>query len=357
MCLDELPEELLFKIFHNLMSVGEDFIELSLVTKRINEVSKLITKHPEWIKYRPVVCHIIIPQKNIKITNSEDISDIFNLLCSSVYLSENHNQNDHDCIQPGLMSIIHGKYINFSSIKIKNVKSFRGGCFNIEDSMNKINQPSYNPNDVLIYPSFTSYRTDAVVEIELSSCSISLNWLSDLLSIFPRVKYLTLTNVSFRKGAYLAFNSDFTRELIRLKIFDPKMKINDANFKYFSEKIPAAELVLSGSKILFDLDFVKFHYKNTLHCSKLLGYKGSFEIFSFMAIGKYLIKNRMTTKFLCLDNTNVNVKVLDYLLSLENLGELQIQAKNCPNLHLNPSTIPDLKRKFNSLDKERIIMS
>lgn len=334
MSFNELADEILLKIFNFLLPDRSSFIEFSLLNKRINYVSlsisnMLITKQ-QWTHHRPLKFDMLrffdhcLTEKPYNYAKHRRPMN---------YFSINTSDND-EFIDKAIRSILNLKYFNVSGIAF--------------DSMNVVTSTKklYDLQNETFHNEIYTMKISAIVELQISDCFLSVEWLTNLLNLFPNVKYLTLQRVEFdeshiNRQYFSLYDIPIPPGIIlnRLKILDRRHMINDLTLEYFTKGLPAIQLDLSFSQqIVFQTRICQRFYPDLSKQSK-----ASKEIFSWFGIRKYLIENQSIVKVLRIQQTMVSPNIVAEILNDPRLKELFVIANNCDLLR-DPKDIAKMNR-------------
>lgn len=363
MSFDFVPDEIVGKILCYLMKDQQSFINFALTSKRMKRISDQITSWPQWVRVRPVAFNLhrdLEAYSKIDCTQHGPCLDHFERTGCKCEISTrkmvgskmNHQHTQSKSIQTGFIQYISGddeslelsltsnncyyhrlycmfnsKYINFSSLKFKGAYLFDRGCVRAI-------------RDIIRFDKcLAQFKIRAFVELELTECNISLDWLNTVLNEFTNLCYLSLDQVSFTESSLLVDRKHYAaKKLKRLRIInDRTFKMTDAIFMFFIENLPAVELDLSGTRIEFNRRLIDRFYQN-FSFSNVLSLSPSECIFTYPFVLSYLRRFQSVTRHLDVSGTNMSLISLKRIILDNDLKHLRITASNCPMLNNQEQT-------------------
>lgn len=340
MSFDDLPDEIVMRIFHCLRDDTASLLNLATTCKRICDIAAKKIIEPEWSQsrlftfnfyldpsyYRPDLCkeHGLCSELEwrcgtkceLSSTSGEDDND-----------GHKSNQDPHnegyegpfDCYYHRLFCVLNAKYRTFSGIKFRDARLSDRGCINsFRDSM-RLNR------------SMAELKIRALVELELYKCDITLDWLNTILNKLDHISYLGLHEVAFVDPCILVEPKFYaSKTLKRLRITgDRSCRLVDSIFKYFLENFPAAELDLTGTRVEYHKRIIQRFYTNC-HTVDFPLENPSDYILTYYMILIYLRKYQAIVKHFVANETDITCASLKKILLDEDLKHLKITIKNCP---------------------------
>jgi len=244
------------------------------------------------------------------------------------------------CFYHRLFCMLNTKYITFSTLKFRDVNLKDRGCMRaIRDSL-------------IIDKPLAELKINALVELQLHRCDITLDWLNTIMSSLSNIKYLDLDEVSFIDPTLLVEPKDFaSRVLRRLSITgDRSYRINDLVFAYFLDNFPAVEFDLSGTRLEYHKRIIQRYYHDNAGSLDICSWRPSEYILTFPIILMYLRKYRSITERFIANRSDITFTSLKRILQDDLLKNLTVSVKDCPMIaqfdrsRFNHMIEEDLKR-------------
>lgn len=251
------------------------------------------------------------------------------------------NELDYKCYYHRLFTLLNAKHIDFSRLKFKDALLTDRGCIRSFRDTAKLNRL------------LAAHKIRALVELQLFSCNISLDWLNTILNELTNISYLTLDEVSFVDPCILVEPIHYASKLLKqLRITGDRMcRITDSIFMYFFENFPAEELDLTGTRVEYHKRIIQRFYLNA-NVVDMYSTRPCEQILTFPMILHYLRKYQAVVKSFIADETNITFTSLKKILQDEDLKHLNITIKNCPLI--TPFELTRLAEQVDESDIARV---
>lgn len=380
MSFNNLPDDIIDRIFHCLLNDMTSFINLASTCKRCCLIANQLTIHSEaWAQNRPIVFDFYLEPLEVYLPSlcarhgtcaerhyrtgtkcelqlppnqrppSPNISPTYppgNLSIPSTSSFERSLTGGHattaafseailgnsvdeptsladkeECYYHRLFCLLNSKYRTFSTIRFKDARLSDRGCIKpFQDSL-KYKLPNTN----------VEQNIKALVALELYSCDITLDWLNTILNQLDHISYLTLNEISFIDPSILVEQKHLaSKKLEQLRITgDRTCRINDSIFMYFLENFPAVEFDLTGTRVEYHKRIIQRFYTNA-NISDLYSIRPSEYVLTFPMVLFYLRKYQAVVKRFIANETDITFTCLKRLLQDEDLKHLEITIRNCP---------------------------
>lgn len=340
MSLNSLPDELIVEIFKNLLGDPPSFRRLMVTSKRFCRLANSLSliSSPRWTRhrpnsfdlslelsrYRPDLCEThgrcaefhSRTETRCELLHQNSVAQLKTVIRRPSSSTGDDDQSDNDesmtCYYHRLFCMLQARYITFSSLRFTSAVLSDRGCMRA-------------------FRDFGSrLKTNALVELELNRCDITLDWLNTILNELEGLAYLSLNDVSFTDPSLLVEPRHLASKTLKsLRIAgDRTCRINDSIFLYFLENFPAVQLDLTGTRVEYHKRIIQRFYSAT--SLDLYSTKPSEYIFTFPMILLYLKKYQAVVKHFIADDTDITLASLKRILQDEMLKHLQVSVRNCP---------------------------
>ena len=344
MSLEILADDLLVQIFHCLLKDSRSFINLASTSKRLNLIANhCVVNTPEWAQsrplafdlylepnlYRPELCrrHGRCAEQEVRSGARCEIQSpsgdkLIKIGANIRGKEDNETYIDNDkCYYHRLYCMLNSTYLTFSTIRFRRARLSDRGCIK-------------SFHDSLLRGEETLIRTkiNALVELELYKCDITLDWLNTILNHMDNIKYLALNEVAFNDSTILVEDENLaSKKLQRLGITcDRTCRITDTIFTYFLDNFSAVELDITGTRVEYHKRIIQRFYPTSSNALDVyVNHKPSEHILSFPIILLYLRKYQTVIKRFVASETDITLYWLRKILQEADLKHLQITLRDC----------------------------
>lgn len=374
MKFEHLPDDVIRRLFYYLAKDSKSFRDFSSTCKRHQIIAKQFSNLSEWAERRPTTFDLYLeplslyspslcnqhgacaeqqlrypgarcelehrPEDDDNNKNRTDLRSItlYGPLDNIEFGPNREHEVDNKCYYHRLFSLLNAKHIDFSGLKFKDAYLIDRGCIRAFKDTAKLNRL------------FAAHKIRALVELQLFSCDISLDWLNTILNEMTNISYLALDEVAFVDPSILVEPKHFASKSLRqLKITgDRTCRMTDAIFMYFFDNFPAEELDVTGTRIEYHKRIIQRFYNGfDIHSAR-----PSELVLTFPMILHYLKKYQAVIRHFVANETNITFTSLKKILQDEDLKHLRITIKNCPLI--TPFDLTRLNEQVDESDVARV---
>lgn len=370
-----LPDGVISRLLYYLATDSKSFRNFSATCKRYQRIARQFSDSSEWAERRPVTFDLTLDlslyspslcnrhgacaeqqlrysgsrcelgQKSIKSKRSNSNQNDQRPSSVNNYIEEvrgdREDETEYKCYYHRLFALMNAKHLDFSRLKFKDAHLIDRGCIRSFKDTAKFNRL------------FAAHKIRALVELQLFSCNISLDWLNTILNELTNISYLTLDEVAFIDPCILVEPTHYASKLLRqLKITgDRTCRMTDSIFVYFFENFPTEELDLTGTRVEYHKRIIQRFYSNE-NGVEMCPTRPCEQVLTFPMILYYLKKYQAVVKSFIADETNITFTSLKKILQDEDLKHLRITIKNCPLI--TPFELTRLSEQLEESDIARV---